>query len=531
MTRHYDAVVIGAGFSGIYALKKLQNELGLTARVFEKAAGVGGTWYWNAFPGALSDSETHIYCYSHDKQMLADREFSTKYIAQPDVLQYLESAVDRWGLRDSIELANGVRGARFEEASNLWSVETEDGACVTAKYLVTAIGVLSAPNLPRIPGLDSFEGEIVHAGRSVGGVEYRGKRVGVVGTGSTGVQVITAVAPDVEHLTVFQRSAQYTVPIGNRALTASEVQHIKDNYDQIWDQVMKSSVAFGFDESEVLYGSVGDGERQRIFEEAWQLGGGFRFMFGTFKDLVTDEDANRGAQAFIKAKIAEIVEDPETARKLTPTEPYAKRPLCDGGYYATFNRANVELVDTRANDIVEVTGSGVKTADGQHRDLDLLIFATGFDAVEGSFRAMDIEGRNGVTLTSYWHDTGPMSYLGMAMPNVPNLFMVLGPGSAFSNIPPAIETQVEWISDLIGRAEQDGSSSVEATPESAAEWRQTCDVLASYTLFPKTPSWIFGGNIPGKIQCAVFFFGGLGAYRETIAAEAASDYKNFIFRQ
>jgi cyclohexanone monooxygenase len=529
MNDYYDAVVIGAGFSGIYALKKLRDELGLSVRVYEKGDGVGGTWHWNTFPGALSDSETHIYCYSHDKTLLKERDFSSKYITQPEIRDYLESVVDRWNLRQHIELSNGVMGAEFDEHAALWTVETESSDRVTAKYVITAIGVLSAPNLPRIPGIETFQGQLAHTAGLKSGAEYAGKRVGVIGTGSTGVQVISAVAPEAGHLTVFQRSAQYTVPIGNRLLSRSEVNEIKANYDEIWDQVMNSTVAFGFDESTVPYESVSPQEREAIFERAWQEGGGFRFMFATFSDIVTSEAANKGAQDFIKRKIAQIVDDPETARKLTPTDPYAKRPLCDSGYYATFNRPNVELVDVKANPIEKITPSGVLTADGTEHELDVLFLATGFDAVEGSFRAMNIRGRKGRTLTSHWQETGPKSFLGVSMPDFPNLFMILGPGCPFCNIPPAIETQVEWISDLIGYAERDGVVTVEATAEAEDAWRQTCETIASYTVFPNTPSWIFGSNIPGKTQGTVFFFAGLGAYRQKIAEEASNGYKNFNF--
>jgi cyclohexanone monooxygenase len=394
----YDAVVVGAGFGGLYMLHKLRNELGMKVRVFDKAGDVGGTWYWNRYPGALSDTESFVYCYSFDKALLQEWDWDTRYVTQPQILSYLNHVADRLDLRRDIEFNTGVTGARFDEQRNLWHVQLDSGKTVTARYLVTALGLLSATNVPDIKGIETFQGAQYHTGAWPEGLDFKGKRVGVIGTGSTGIQVITALAPQVGHLTVFQRSPQYSVPVGNGPVSPDYVKSVKQNYDQIWKDVRSSVVAFGFKESAVPALSVSEEERRAVYQKAWETGGGFRFMFETFCDIATDEAANETAAAFIRGKIAEVVKDPETARKLTPTDLYAKRPLCDSGYYATFNRDNVSLVDVKANPIAQVTPKGIKTADGVEHELDVLIFATGFDAVDGNYTRIDLRGRNGLTI-------------------------------------------------------------------------------------------------------------------------------------
>jgi cyclohexanone monooxygenase len=525
----YDAVVVGAGFGGLYMLHKLRNELGMKVRVFDKAGDVGGTWYWNRYPGALSDTESFVYCYSFDKALLQEWDWDTRYVTQPQILSYLNHVADRLDLRRDIEFNTGVTGARFDEQRNLWSVQLDSGKTVTARYLVTALGLLSATNVPDIKGIETFQGEQYHTGAWPEGLDFKGKRVGVIGTGSTGIQVITALAPQVGHLTVFQRSPQYSVPVGNGPVSPDYVKSVKQNYDQIWKDVRSSVVAFGFKESAVPALSVSEEERRAVYQKAWETGGGFRFMFETFCDIATDEAANETAAAFIRGKIAEVVKDPETARKLTPTDLYAKRPLCDSGYYATFNRDNVSLVDVKANPIAEVTPKGIKTADGVEHELDVLIFATGFDAVDGNYTRIDLRGRNGLTIQEKWK-SGPTSYLGVANADYPNLFMILGPNGPFTNLPPSIETQVEWISDLIKHMNDTGHEVVEATHEGEDGWTATCKEIAGYTLFPKADSWIFGANIPGKTRTVMFYLAGLGAYSQKLNEVAGSGYPGFDIR-
>ena len=523
----FDAIVIGAGFGGMYMLRKLRDELGLNVRVLEKAGGVGGTWYWNRYPGALSDTETYLYCYSFDKDLLQDWQWNTRYINQPSILSYLEHVADRFDLRRNIQFNTGVTSASFDESANYWVVETDTGETYRARYLVTALGLLSRTNVPNIAGRTSFEGEQYHTGAWPADVQLAGKRVGVIGTGSTGIQVITAIAPEVGHLSVFQRSPQYSVPVGNDIVPDEEIAAIKGDYDNIWKRVKKSMTAFGFEESTTPAMSVSEEERQAVFQKAWDTGGGFRFMFGTFSDIATDRDANEAAAAFVRQKISEIVDDPEVAAKLTPTDLYAKRPLCDSGYYAMYNRDNVSLVDVRENPIDEITPRGIRTADGAEHELDVIIFATGFDAVDGNYTKIDLRGRNGVSIRDHWQH-GPTSYLGMTVNEFPNMFMVLGPNGPFTNLPPSIETQVEWIADCIGKLEQNGGGVIEASAEAVDGWTQTCREIADDTLFSKAESWIFGANIPGKTNTVMFYMGGLGKYREALGEVVGSDYRGFV---
>jgi cyclohexanone monooxygenase len=528
-TTDLDAVVIGAGFGGIYMLKKLRDELGLRTRAFDKAGGVGGTWYWNRYPGAKSDTETFVYQYSFDRELLQEWEWKTRYVDQPDILAYLETVVDRHDLRKDIQLNTGVDSLAFDDGTGVWTVGTDDGQTLTARYVVCAVGLLSKTNLPDIKGRDSFQGRLVHTGAWPQDLTLEGKRVGVIGTGSTGTQFICAAAKTADHLTVFQRSPQYCVPSGNGPVGEDYVSGVKRDYDRIWEQVRNSMVAFGFEESTVPAMSVSAEERQRVFQENWDKGNGFRFMFGTFSDLAVDPAANEAAAAFIRGKIAEIVRDPETARTLTPTDLYAKRPLCNEDYYEVYNRDNVRLVSIKENPITEITPRGVLTDDGTEHEFDVLVFATGFDAVDGNYVRMDIRGRDGETIQQHWKD-GPTSYLGLSTAGFPNLFMILGPNGPFTNLPPSIETQVEFITELVGQAERrDGL--VEPTHAAEDAWTVTCQEIADSTLFPKAESWIFGANVPGKKHTVMFFMAGLSAYRTKLAEVAAGDYDGFLMRE
>ncbi|WLP89108.1 NAD(P)/FAD-dependent oxidoreductase [Gordonia sp. NB41Y] len=521
-----DAVIIGAGFGGIYAMHKLANEQGLSVVGFDKAGGPGGTWYWNRYPGALSDTESHVYRYSFDPELLADGTWANTYVTQPEILDYLEGVVERFDLARHFRFGTEVVSAVYSDDDNLWDVTTGGGEVYRATYVINAVGLLSAINVPQLPGLDRFAGQTIHTGAWPEGVSLAGCRVGVIGTGSTGQQVITAMAPEVEHLTVFVRTPQYSVPVGKRPVTSEHIDEIKADYDAIWHQVKNSAVAFGFEESTVPAMSVSEEERRRIYQEAWEYGGGFRFMFGTFGDIATDEQANETAAAFIREKIAGIIEDPETARKLMPTGLFARRPLCDDHYHAVFNRPNVEAVAIKENPIREVVADGVITEDGVLHELDTLVFATGFDAVDGNYRRIEIRGRDGIDINDHWAGQ-PTSYLGVATTNFPNWFMVLGPNGPFTNLPPSIETQVEWIADTIRYAAANGIRAIEPTAESEAQWTETCTEIAGATVFTKVDSWIFGANIPGKKRSVLFYLGGLANYRATLADIAADDYRGF----
>ncbi|ALV39791.1 cyclohexanone monooxygenase [Pseudarthrobacter sulfonivorans] len=522
------AIVIGAGFGGIYSVHKFANELGLSVIGFDKADGPGGTWYWNRYPGALSDTESYLYRYSFDKDLLQDDKWKNTYLTQPEILEYLEGVVDRFDLRRHFRFGakNQVTSAIYLDSAALWEVTTEGGDVYRAKYVVNAVGLLSAINFPQLPGLHTFQGEVFHTGAWPEGKDLTGKRVGVIGSGSTGTQLVTDLGSKVKHLTHFIRTPQYSVPVGKRPVSEQDLAEVKANWDGIWNQVKGSALAFGFEESTTPVMSVSEEERNRIYEEAWQKGGGFRFMFGTFGDIATDEEANETAAAFIRSKIAQIIKDPETARKLMPTGLYARRPLCDDGFYAVFNRPNVEVVAIKENPIRVITESGVVTEDDRLHELDVLAFATGFDAVDGNYRRMEVRGRDGLHINDHWQGQ-PTSYLGVATDNFPNWFMVLGPNGPFTNLPPSIETQVEWITELVRYSEDNGLKAIEPTEQTVSDWGDTCTELANMTVFTKVDSWIFGANIPGKKPSVLFYLGGLGNYRSILGDVAENGYRGF----
>jgi cyclohexanone monooxygenase len=490
----------------------------------------------------LSSTESFLYRYSWDVEDLKSYPWNRHYLQGPEILAYLNHVVARHGLREYFEFETELTSANWDDTQQRWRVETSAGDTFMPKYLVTALGLLSRSNIPDIPGIRQFKGEIHHTGRWPQGLDIRGKCVGVVGNGSTGTQVITAIAKDVETLVCFQRTPQYSVPSGDRKVAPGYREDLNKRYTDVWAQAKNSLFAFGFEESKRPTFSVNEEERQEIFEEAWQKGGGFRFMFETFCDISYDEAANKAAADFIRRKIGEIVKDPETARKLMPVDYHARRPLCDAGYYEQFNRPNVKLVDLKTTPIAEIIPNGVRLNDGQVHELDILIFATGFDAIDGNYSRVAIKGRGGQSLKDHWSEIGPTSYLGVSVPNFPNLFMVLGPNGPFTNLPPTIETQVEFITDLIEKAEKPVARSsinsapvlnrdkvsavevddvtatevpliVEATSEAERQWTDLCDQLSANSLFRKTDSWIFGANIPGKKPAVMFYFGGLANYR------------------
>ena len=523
-----DAVVVGAGFGGLYAVHKLRNELGLSVRAYDNASDVGGTWFWNRYPGALSDTESFCYRYSFDKDLLKQGKWTSRYLTQPEIIEYLNGFADKYDLRRTYRFNTKVTATHFDERTGLWRVTTDRGEQVTAKYLVTGLGLLSATNKPAFQGVDSYRGQIFHTGAWPEGVELSGKRVGVIGNGSTGVQVITALAPVASHLTVFQRSAQYVVPIANLPESEDTIAEYKANYEAIWKQVKTSAVAFGFTESTTAATSVSQEERERVFERAWKRGGGFRFMFETFSDIATSREANDAAADFIKRKIGQIVKNPEVARKLTPTDIYAKRPLCGNDYYDVFNRQNVTLVDVKEDPIAALTPKGIRLASGVEHELDVIVLATGFDAVDGNYTKIDMRGRGGVTMSEKWKE-GPQGYLGMMEADFPNLFMILGPNGPFTNLPPSIETQVEWISDTIAKLEREGRKTVEPTQAAVDEWVATCRSIADMTLFPQAQSWIFGANIPGKKNAVMFYMAGLGNYRSALDAVKDTNCATLMF--
>ena len=527
---NYDAIVIGAGFGGLYALKRLRDDLGLQTHLYEQGKGLGGTWFWNKYPGAMSDTRSHLYCYSFDKELLQSDNFAQHYRLQPEVLNYLENFAGRYDLDKDISLATEVAGAAWDSDAKCWRVELADGQTVSARFVVTALGLLSKPNLPPIEGIETFTGEIVHTSRWSEDTSWKDKRVGIIGTGSTGVQVITAIAPDVKHLTVFQRSPQYSVPSGNGFMSKDHIRQIKENYVDIWSQEKETMTVFGAKESHVSAHEVTPEERERIFEEAWADGGGFRFMFGTFYDLITDEEANKYAQEFIRSKIRKMIKDPVKAKMLIPMDLYAKRPLCDAGYYQQFNRDNVDVVDVKANPIARLEGNMVILDGGETYELDLLILATGFDAGDGNYMRLKLAGVDGVTIQDQWKK-GARSFLGIMNPNFPNMFMVNGPGVPFANQPPVIELQVDWIAELIGQTIDRDAAAIEAKQSAESLYVDTCMELTNATILAKADSWILGANIPGKPLSLNFYMGGFTMYKSVLQDVRSLDYEQFCFHE
>jgi cation diffusion facilitator CzcD-associated flavoprotein CzcO len=525
-----DAIVIGAGFSGLYMLHRLRNDLGLDVRGFEAGAGVGGVWYWNRYPGARCDSDAFVYCYSFSEELLQEWEWGGKYPEQPELLRYLEHVADRFDLRRSIAFQTYVTGAEYEDDRSRWTVTTSTGEVVSAQFLITGIGHLAISKyVPEIDGLETFEGEWYHTGSwPHDGVDLRGKRVGVIGTGSSGVQCIPVIAEQAEHLTVFQRTPQHSVPARHETVDENFWRDVKANYDDIWKRAKTSAGGFPWQHNGKRALEVSDQERLATYEKLWQEGG-VKFALGSFRDLSYDDAANQTVSEFIRDKIRQVVDDPEIREKLIPQHPFmSRRPIVDTNYYETYNRDDVSLVDVRRTPIEEITTAGVRTAEHEY-PLDVLIFATGFDAVTGPFFSIDIRGRDGATLTKNW-DTGPTAYLGLQTADFPNLFMITGPGSTLGNLPNSIETHVEWIADCISHLRANGHHSIEATPEAEQDWAEQVNTQAERSMISRADSWINGANIPGKTRAYVFYFGHFGYYRKLCRQVAERGYEGFTIR-
>ena len=528
--RTFDALVIGAGFSGLYQLLCLRDRLGLSVQLLEAADGIGGTWYWNRYPGARCDSESHSYCYSFSEELWQEWEWSERYPGPPEIRRYLNHVADKFDLKRDIRLNTRVTSAHYDEGASRWRVSTDTGDVYTAQFLITAVGCLSTANVPDFPGLDSFQGKWVHTGQwPHDGVDFRGKRVGQIGTGSTGIQSAPVIVETAAHLTVFQRTANYSVPARNGPLSSGFKRWIRENAGEIRTTMHTAVNGHPFLISETSALAVSPEERLALYEKAWETGG-LRFR-GTFRDLVTSNEANATAVAFLKDKIRKIVKDPATAEKLADIDhPYAaKRPPIDTDYFETFNRDNVMLVDVRADPIERIVQNGIRTKSGAEYPLDIIVFATGFDGMTGSLLRMDIRGRKGLTLAKAWA-AGPRNYLGLQIAGFPNLFTVTGPGSpsVLCNMPVAIEQHVEWISDCIAHMRREGLTRIEATEESMEDWVAKVNAAANATVLPQAKhSWYLGANIPGKPQVFMPYAGGMAHYRKICADVAARNYEGF----
>jgi cation diffusion facilitator CzcD-associated flavoprotein CzcO len=530
----FDAIVIGAGFAGLYQLHALRDRLGLGVRVLEAGGDLGGTWYWNRYPGARCDSESHAYRFMFSRELFEEWESSERYPGPAEIRAYLDHVARKLDLRRDIQFGTRVTAARYDEDANRWRLQTEAGERFSATWLVTAVGCLSAANVPEIPGLSDFNGRWYHTGQwPHEGVDFRGRRVGQIGTGSTGIQAAPVIAETAAHLTVFQRTANYSVPAGNHPLTPEFRQWVKSSFDEIRGTARSTINGHAFRISERNALEASPEERQATYEKAWARGG-LQFR-GTFRDLLTSRAANDTAAEFIKARIRSIVKDPATADALADIDhPYAaKRPPIDTNYFETFNRPNVSLVNLRMDPIERITPAGIRTrgaAGVREHPLDIIVFATGFDALTGPLLAMDIRGRGGRSLREDWK-SGPHTYLGLQVAGYPNLFTITGPGSpsVLTNMPVAIEQHVEWIADCIAHLRRNGVRTLEPAEEAVKAWGEHVQECARATLlWDAKHSWYFGANVAGKPQVFMPYAGGLARYARHCAEIAERGYEGFL---
>ncbi|QQK81153.1 alpha/beta hydrolase fold domain-containing protein [Salicibibacter cibi] len=527
-SKKYDAIVIGAGFSGLYMLHRLR-EAGFSARVYEAAWDIGGTWYFNRYPGARCDIESIYYNYTFSEELLNEWTWSSKYAEQHEILSYINFVADKLDLRKDIQLQTEVTSAKYNEKTQKWDIELENGSKVMTTYFIPAVGVLSASNIPNIKGIDHFQRELYHTGEwPHDKVDFKGKRVGVVGTGSSGIQAIPVIAQEAGHLTVFQRTPQYSSPAHNHSLDSETIEKTKENFSEI-RQAMYASM-HGVPSSARTRSTDQDSpeERQRTYEKAWQDGGLFSFLY-TYSDIAFTPEANETVAQFIRSKINETVHDPETAKKLMPDFYYGtKRPILNTGYFETYNRENVSLIDLRSAPIEEITPNGLRTSNSEY-DLDILVFATGFDALTGPLLKLNIQGKDGVTLNEKWAE-GTQTYLGIATSGFPNMFMITGPQSpsVLSNMIVSIEQHVDWIVDCLAYLSEHNAT-IEADAEAEQMWAQQCKSIANMTLLSKTDSWYMGANIEGKPREFLAFAGGVGPYRQICDRVASKGYEGFTF--
>ena len=524
-----DAVVVGAGFSGMYQLHRLR-EMGLSVQVFEAGEDVGGTWFWNRYPGARVDIESMAYSFSFSKELEQDWVWSEKYSPQPELLRYAQHVADRFDLKRNITFNTRVESAHFDDDKDEWLITTECGKRVRARYFVMATGVLSAAKTPDIAGRGSYKGETYQTGLwPKEGVDFTGKRVAIIGTGSSAVQSIPLIAEEADELVVYQRTAAFSTPAFNRPLSNSEIDTMKGNYEKYRQEQRLSPAGIINPERQMeRVMDVPKEERQRRFEAAWDEGL-LTGLMSTFSDIQLDEAANHEVSEFIRERIRNTVQDKQTADDLTPKAfPYAtKRPCIDTDYYETYNRDNVSLVNLRRTPIEKITEDGIETSQGA-RAFDAIIYATGFDAMTGPLLRVDIRGRGGKRLVDAWID-GPTSYLGIAIHGFPNMFTITGPSSpsVLSNMLVSIEQHVDWVADCIAWMNENGKTAIEPSDEAERDWAEHTAQLAGMTLFPKADSWYMGANVPGKPRMFLAYVGGVGAYRLICDQIAATGYHGF----
>ncbi len=506
--RHYDAIIVGAGFAGMYMLHKVR-ELGLSAIVFERGTDVGGTWYWNRYPGARCDVESMEYSYQFSEQIQQEWHWSERYSSQPEILRYAQHVAERLDLHRDIKFETTVVGACFDEDLNRWEVSLDSGESVFSGFVIMATGCLSAANTPDFLGLEDFRGDTYHTGHwPHDPVDFRGKRVGIIGTGSSAIQSIPHIAEQAAHLIVFQRTPNFSVPAANRALDPDLEREIKGNYRSFRENNKKMTIGFG-SKYEIFEDSALEASPEKLqerFEQHWEIGG--LLFLRAFADLGLNIESNRLAADFIKGKINEIVKDPETAELLSPNDVVGCKRLCaDTNYFETFNRNNVDLVDVSSNPIEAITTKGILTG-GKEYLVDAIVFATGFDAMTGALHKIEIVGKNGIALKDKWSD-GPRTYLGLNTAGFPNLFMITGPGSpsVLSNMIQSIEQHVEFIAQAMKHMRDNKFSTIEADRKAEDEWVEVVNGIASMTLYPQCNSWYLGANVPGKPRVFMPYLG------------------------
>lgn len=524
-----DAVVVGAGFAGLYTLHKLRG-LGLRVKVLEAGKGVGGTWFWNRYPGARCDVESLEYSYSFSEELQQEWNWPERFSAQPDILRYANHVADRLDLRRDILTERRVVAATFDDDTDRWTVSTAGGEVFEAQFCIMATGNLSLPRVPDFPGLKAFRGEWYHSGLwPEEGVDFTGQRVGVIGTGSSGIQMIPVIAEQAGHLFVFQRTANFSVPAVNRPMTPEAERGHKARYAYWRDEAKRTPFGIAGHPPPAKTALEDTPEaRAEVYERKWGTGGNISFLYA-YKDLLTDKAANDTACEFVRDKIRGIVRDPNVARLLMPNDhPIGTKRLClDNGYFETFNRDNVTLVDVRSDPIVEITERGLRTNTREY-ELDAIAFATGFDAMTGALLDIDIRGAGGLRLADKWA-YGPRTYLGLMTAGLPNLFMITGPGSPSvkTNMIASIEQHVDWIVGCVAHLRREGIRLIDADAAAEDAWVEHVNQVADSTLYPLANSWYVGANIPGKPRVFMPYVAGLDKYRMICDAVAADSYRGF----
>jgi cyclohexanone monooxygenase len=523
----YDAVVVGAGFAGLYMLYRLR-QLGMTARAFEAGAGVGGTWYWNRYPGARCDVESLQYSYSFSEELQQEWEWTERYPAQAEILRYIEHAAERFDLKRDIQFKTRVATAAFDEAEKLWRVETDKGDRVSARFCIMATGALSAAKKPEMPGLEDFQGRWYHTGSwPHEPVDFTGQQVAVIGTGSSGIQTIPVVAQQAAQLYVFQRTPNFSIPAWNEPLTPEKQAAWKANYPEHRARARDTRSGILYEYSQRGTFDVEEAERQAEYERRWGRGGAN--YTHAFNDIFVKPEANEAAADYVRGRIRTIVQDPEVAEALVPKDhPIGTKRICvDTDYYDSFNRDNVTLVDVRRTPIETVTPTGLRTTE-QDYAVDSIIFATGYDAVTGALDRIGIRGRGGEMLREKWHG-GPKTYLGIMMAGFPNLFIITGPGSpsVLTNVVVAIEQHVGFVADCLTHLQAHGIATIEAEPEAEENWVAHVNEVADRTLFAVANSWYMGANVPGKPRVFLPYVGGFGNYTRICEEIARDGYRGF----